>query len=242
MSESYETGWYGKLPSSGDFVTRRLPPSFIEPWDAWLNAMMSGSRERLGPAWRDAFVSAPAWRFVLAPGVLGPQGWAGLIVPSVDAVGRYFPLTIASGLPSRSLDPVATLVRAHNWYDEIEPVVGVVLSPESEIGTFDAQLANRPFPADLVALLEETDETIPPRSRAPRALWIPLGPEFQGEAGLRGLAKPLAAPYSAWLAEESEIFGRSLMLCEKLPAVDQFCAMLNGQWTHARPAAERRTA
>ena len=34
MSESFETGWYGKLPASGDFVTRRLPPSFIEPWDA----------------------------------------------------------------------------------------------------------------------------------------------------------------------------------------------------------------
>ena len=233
MSDSSETGWYGKLPSSGDFVTRRLPSSFIEPWDAWLNAMISGSRERLGAGWREAFLSAPAWRFVLAPGVLGLQGWAGLIVPSVDSVGRFFPLTVASGLSTRAIDPVATLVRAHNWYAEVEPVVSVALSPDSEIGTFDAQLANRRFPGELVATLEETDETIPPRARGQRALWIPLGPEFQGEAGLRGLAKPLAAPYSAWLAEESEIFGRSLMLCEKLPAVDQFCAMLNGEWRHA---------
>jgi type VI secretion system protein ImpM len=240
MSDSFETGWYGKLPVNGDFVTRRLPAAFIEPWDAWLNAVLSGSRERLGAAWRDAFLSAPAWRFVLAPGVIGLQGWAGLIVPSVDSVGRYFPLTVASGLPARSIDPVATLVRAHNWYAEVEPVVSVALSPEAELGTFDAQLANRRFPGELVALLEETEETIPPRSRAQRALWIPLGPEFQGEAGLRGLAKPLAAPYSAWLAEESEIFGRSLMLCERLPGVDQFCAMLNGEW-HSHPA-ERRSA
>ena len=77
MSESFETGWYGKLPANGDFITRRLPPSFIEPWDAWLNAMLLGSRERMGAGWRDAFLSAPAWRFVLAPGVLGEQGWAG---------------------------------------------------------------------------------------------------------------------------------------------------------------------
>ena len=62
MSESYETGWYGKLPAHGDFVTRRLPPSFIEPWDAWLNKMLLGSRQRLGAGWRDAFLSAPAWR------------------------------------------------------------------------------------------------------------------------------------------------------------------------------------
>ena len=118
--------------------------------------------------------------------------------------------------------------------------MNVALSPDAELGTFDAQLANRRFPGELVATLEETEETIPPRSRAQRALWIPLGPEFQGEAGFRGLAKPLAAPCSAWLAEESDIFGRSLMLCEKLPAVEQFCAMLNGEW-HGRPA-ERRIA
>ncbi|MCC6212047.1 MAG: type VI secretion system-associated protein TagF [Burkholderiales bacterium] len=240
MSESFETGWYGKLPCSGDFVTRRLPTAFIEAWDAWLNVMITGSRERLGVAWREAFLSAPAWRFALAPGVIGLQGWAGLIVPSVDSVGRYFPLTVASGLSSASMDPVATLVRAHQWYAEVEPVVNVALSTDAEIGTFDAQLANRRFPEELVATLEETEETIPPRSRGQRALWIPLGPEFQGEAGLRGLAKPLAAPYSAWLAEESEIFGRSLMLCERLPAVDQFCAMLNGEW-HQR-SVERRSA
>jgi len=240
MSESFETGWYGKLPCNGDFVTRRLPFSFIDPWDKWLNAMITGSREQLGGAWREAFLSAPAWRFVLAPGVIGLQGWVGLIMPSVDSVGRYFPLTVASGLSPGSIDPVATLVRAHNWYAEVEPVAGIALSADAEVGTFDAQLANRRFPAELVATLEETEETIPPRTRAQRALWIPLGPEFQGEAGLRGLAKPLAAPYSAWLAEESEIFGRSLMLCERLPAVDQFCAMLNGEW-HQRPV-ERRSA
>ena len=240
MSESFETGWYGKLPASGDFVTRRLPPSFIEPWDAWLNAMLLGSRERLGEGWRDAFLSAPAWRFVLAPGVVGQQGWAGVLVPSVDSVGRYFPITVASALPSKSLDSVTTVVRAHNWYGEVEPVVYAALTPESEMETFDAQLRNRRFPADLIAVPESTEETVPPRGRSQRALWIPLGTEFQGEAGLRGLAKPLAEPYSAWLAEESEIFGRSLMLCEKLPGVEQFCAMLNGEWiSHA---GERKSA
>ena len=240
MSESFETGWYGKLPANGDFVTRRLPSSFIEPWDAWLNAMLQGSRERLGDAWRDAFLSAPAWRFVLAPGVVGQQGWAGVVVPSVDSVGRYFPITVASALPSNSLDSVTTVVRAHNWYGEVEPVVYAALSPDAEMETFDAQLRNRRFPADLLAVPESTEETVPPRGRGQRALWIPLGSDFQGEAGLRGLAKPLAEPYSAWLAEESEIFGRSLMLCEKLPGVEQFCAMLNGEWiSHA---GERKSA
>lgn len=240
MSESFETGWYGKLPTSGDFVTRRVHPSFIEPWDAWLNQMLAGSRERLGAGWKDAFLSAPVWRFVLAPGVIGPDGWAGLIVPSVDSVGRYFPLTVVSQVPVKGMDAVTTLFRAHNWYGEVEPVTAVALAPNAEIETFDAQLANRRFPRELVAVLDESEETIPPRSRSQRALWIPLGEEFEGEAGVRGLARPLAGPYSAWLAEESEIFGRSLMLCEKLPGAEQYCAMLNGEW-HKNPN-ERRSA
>ena len=240
MGDSYDTGWTGKLPASGDFVTRRLPSSFIEPWDAWLNAMVAGSRERLGAGWRDAFLSAPIWRFVLAPGIIGDTGWAGLVAPSVDAVGRYFPLTVASALPARGLDPVSTLVRAESWYAELEPVVAIALTPAAEFGTFDAQIANRRFPADRVAFTEATDETLPPRGRGQRALWIPLDDAFQGEAGLQGLAKPLAEPISAWLAEASEIFGRRLMLCEKLPGVDQYCAMLTGEW----PARghERRSA
>ncbi len=240
MSESYETGWYGKLPAHGDFVTRRLPPSFIEPWDAWLNEMLLGSRKRMSAGWRDAFLSAPAWRFVIAPGVLCEQAWAGLIVSSVDSVGRFFPLTVASALPSASLDPVTTVVRAHNWYGEVEPVAYAALAPEAEMETFDAQLRNRRFPAALIAVPENTEETVPPHGRKQRALWIPLGTDFQGEAGLRGLAKPLAEPYSAWLAEESEIFGRSLMLCEQLPGVDQFCAMLNGEWNTRQ--SERNSA
>jgi type VI secretion system protein ImpM len=177
---------------------------------------------------------------VLSPGVIGADGWAGVIMPSVDSVGRYFPLTVVSQLPVKGMDAVTTLFRAHNWYAEVEPVTAVALAPDAEVETFDAQLSNRRFPSELIAILDESEETIPPRSRAPRALWIPLGEEFEGEAGVRGLAKPLAGTYSAWLAEESEIFGRSLMLCEKLPAVEQYCTMLNGVWH--KPPHERRSA
>ena len=41
-------GWYGKIPATGDFITRRLPVAFIEAWDRWLQEVMGGSRDRLG--------------------------------------------------------------------------------------------------------------------------------------------------------------------------------------------------
>jgi len=99
---SFPVGWYGKIPVTGDFIARRLATAFSEPWDRWLQGVMDGSRERLGARWRDTFLSMPAWRFILAPGMVTPNAWAGLMVPSVDAVGRYFPLTVAVSLPSES--------------------------------------------------------------------------------------------------------------------------------------------
>ncbi len=97
--QEFSAGWYGKIPGTGDFIARRMPSSFSEAWDRWLQAAIAGSRDRLGGRWRDTFLSMPIWRFVLSPGMLTQNAWAGIMVPSVDAVGRYFPLAVASALP-----------------------------------------------------------------------------------------------------------------------------------------------
>jgi len=88
-------GFYGKLPGEGDFVTRRLPWEFTAAWDDWLQQGMQASRAALGEGWLPRYLSAPIWRFQLAPGVCGPLAWRGLFFASVDRVGRYFPLTLA---------------------------------------------------------------------------------------------------------------------------------------------------
>ena len=101
-------GLYGKLPSQGDFVTRRLPWEFTSAWDDWLQQGMHASRTALGERWLDLYLSAPVWRFQLAPGVCGPLGWRGVFFASVDRVGRYFPLTLAfASAPSRAGSGVA---------------------------------------------------------------------------------------------------------------------------------------
>ena len=40
-SQERIVGFYGKMPSRGDFVRRGLPDSFVDPWDAWLQDMMA---------------------------------------------------------------------------------------------------------------------------------------------------------------------------------------------------------
>lgn len=97
-SASPPPGWHGKLPSLGDFASRRLGSEFIEPWDGWLAAGLLWLREQRPEAWLEDYLGSPSWRFLLMPGVLpgeaGRQGWAGVLMPSVDRVGRYFPLTL----------------------------------------------------------------------------------------------------------------------------------------------------
>lgn len=110
-------GWHGKLPALGDFASRRLGSEFIEPWDGWLAAGLHALRSTAPDHWLQHYLASPSWRFLLQPGVLpmararsaagaapAAQAWAGVLVPSVDRVGRYFPFTLAQPLGSAALD------------------------------------------------------------------------------------------------------------------------------------------
>lgn len=85
-------GLFGKLPASGDFVTLDVDPGVREPLDGWLSEGMADLAGR--PEGLSHYLVAPVWRFWCAPGVLGPAPVCGLVMPSVDRVGRYFPLCV----------------------------------------------------------------------------------------------------------------------------------------------------
>jgi type VI secretion system protein ImpM len=89
-------GFYGKLPARGDFVRTGLPREFVDPWDDWLQTVIAGSQSMMGDAWLPAYLEAPIWRFTLPPGMCGGFAALGLMLPSVDKAGRYFPLTFAA--------------------------------------------------------------------------------------------------------------------------------------------------
>ena len=58
LSDSSGTvaGWWGKIAGLGDFASRRLPVDFVSRWDGWLQQVIAGSRERLGPSWLEAYL------------------------------------------------------------------------------------------------------------------------------------------------------------------------------------------
>lgn len=91
-------GAYGKIPAAGDFLRIAVPPGFAEPWDRWLQRVLLTAEEEFRAHWVERYMTAPIWRFSLSPGLAGPSAAAGVLMPSVDRVGRRFPLTLVAGL------------------------------------------------------------------------------------------------------------------------------------------------
>jgi type VI secretion system protein ImpM len=241
-SETFPLGWYGKIPGTGDFIARRMPGAFSEGWDRWLQAAIAGSRDRLGSQWRDNYLSMPVWRFVFSPGLLTPNAWAGIVAPSVDAVGRYFPLAMACALPSLSLDLVRTMIAAEPWFDEIETIALDALAPDANVAAVDAAVMAKPFRAEWLHHPEGADETMPIRGSKTQMISLELAARNAASHDeILALAQRLGEPCGAWLAEESELFGRCLLLCEALPPAEQFCAMMDGRWSeHGWARRDRR--
>lgn len=166
-------GWYGKLPTLGDFASRRLEPAFIEAWDGWLAAGLAAQREALGGGWVRAYLHSPAWRFVLMPGVIGAgraaPAWAGVLMPSVDSVGRYFPLTLVSALPALPAD-AGGLEALLGWLQRLEDVAVDAMQDDWEIEQLE----------DVLALLAPDLKADVAQPRAPPD---PLGQALEGNGG-----------------------------------------------------------
>lgn len=216
-------GLYGKLPARGDFVSRRLDAEFIDAWDAWLQRAISASREALGSGWLECFLSAPVWRFLVPAGMISKAGWTGLMVPSVDRVGRYFPFTVAAPIFADGIDVPASLARALPWLDRLEALALEALTPELDFEAFDRRLAGLAPPADLAVPGLQSDDTVPLGGVVAQFQVWPQVPLEHAVLGLRGSG-------AVWLTRGGEAFPPCLAMCEGLIPGLQFCALLDGRW------------
>jgi type VI secretion system protein ImpM len=132
------------MPALGDFASRRLPADWIAAWDDWLQQELVRSREVLGDDdWLSAYLVAPVRRFWLAPGLLTPPAWLGVLMPSVDSVGRYFPFTLATALPSGH-DELVDALANDNWLDSADAVARQVLDPACDVPALEQAVHEMP--------------------------------------------------------------------------------------------------
>ena len=130
----------------GDFFRLNLSPDFVDPWDHWLRGSLFAARRALGERWQTCYMSAPIWRFTLPAGLVGPRAAQGILMPSVDRVGREFPLTLVR-LFAGQIDVALTDRAAEEFFPALEETALDTLSGEVPRETLAAQLDRLSWPA-----------------------------------------------------------------------------------------------
>jgi type VI secretion system protein ImpM len=163
-------GLFGKLPSKRDFVAINAPRRFLTAWENWVQAGLASSREQLGTGWQEAYLSAPIWRFWLGAEIGGAET-VGALMPSVDGVGRYFPLTVFAAAPEGMIIDPPTIDSMDEWFGSIEASMLGVLDTTEPDG-----------PADLAERLPAPPARARPETPAPPlhpatglAVWLAPG-------------------------------------------------------------------
>jgi len=220
-------GLFGKLPAHGDFVQRNLSSGFINVWDEWLQHFIAGTQEQLGEDWLNIYLTSPIWRFVFSAGVIDENNWTGIMMPSVDRVGRYYPFSVIKKLP-QAVNPFEFIQLQTAWYKNIEALAldaldGVLLiddlMSELESNTVEHKsdysrsafnFDNDGFQFDMV-FEEQSTSTV-----YPLLLDTVMTKSFQS--------------YSVWQTSGSDCISPCLFSAQGLPAVQKMPAMLNGDW------------
>ncbi len=215
-------GFYGKVHTHGDFVLRDLPQRFVAPWDRWLRESMGASRAQLGEAWLDRYLVCPVWRFALAPGLCGEPGWVGLWMPSVDRVGRYFPLTLAAAVSPVDVTPC--FAWANDWFTRAVGLLLGALEDDFDLDRFHEDVRSLGIPTPPAGSCAPA--TVPWMLRA--AHETDLGQVLCGMAP--GLLAAHYAPASLWWAESAGEMGRRFLAWRGLPGPKAFSAFLDEHW------------
>ncbi|WP_293266704.1 type VI secretion system-associated protein TagF [Neptunomonas sp.] len=95
---------YGKLPSHADFVSHCVDPELTSELYDWTQQVVFHSKENMGEtSWLTAYLISPVWRFYLPETEQRKKSIIGVMIPSVDAVGRYFPMFLVFEIDAQGM-------------------------------------------------------------------------------------------------------------------------------------------
>ncbi|TBW36592.1 type VI secretion system-associated protein TagF [Siculibacillus lacustris] len=138
-------GLYGKLPCKRDFIAEAVPRGFLPLWEPWLQGSVAASRMALGRSWQEIYLSAPIWRFWIGARHCG-RNVLGAVMPSVDGVGRYFPLTLMLAAEEGEIVAPPFRDRHEAFFAAAEDLLLDALGEGVVFETLTARLADLPLP------------------------------------------------------------------------------------------------
>jgi type VI secretion system protein ImpM len=241
MDGSPEVGFYGKLPSHGDFLRRRVSDGFVNAWDRWLQECLAATRAVLRDGWLEVYLTSPVWRFACAAKACGPRAVVGVMAPSVDRVGRYFPLTIVAERPQAT--SVFEAFDAGPFFEGAERLIIRTLEADTvDFAEFDERVAAlgdcfESAGADGRLVLDPSAAAVM-GDAAPDVFRVPLESldhlgHALGQLAARRL-ESLYAPLVVFWTDGSSLVDTNCLISKGLPDPDRFVAMFDGQWSERR--------
>lgn len=128
-------GWYGKLPTSGDFVGRGLPRETVQRVDAWFQNGLIQIRHRT-PDWQRFFAWSTPWHCLLSEGLTGTVPVEAHLCASADRVGRLFPLIVCHELRHGE----RVFAGASEWHRKTAQLAVKAIRDQLSADQFDAEL------------------------------------------------------------------------------------------------------
>jgi type VI secretion system protein ImpM len=219
-------GLFGKLSAKRDFIAVSTPRPFLEMWEPWVQACMSASRHELGADWQAAYLTAPLWRFWLGADLAGATAM-GVFMPSVDGVGRYYPLTLLAVAAAPYSVPPPDLDSQDSWFAAAEEFLLSTLDRERSFEQISAALDALPAP-QVGPTVNEAGQIV--RLGEVSAGLVSAGKSFQTAlASLRENNHAISAAASFWWTEGGGDFPPMALSSRGLPDPFRYSTMLTGK-------------
>ncbi len=246
------TGYYGKLPQRGDFVSGKIPTTFKNTWDDWAQQLVIANNELQQQGSAQPWFHLPVYRFYLSSMIAGDNAWVGVMLPSADSVGRLFPFCLA-----RDIDPAISAAEAmashQAFYETLESLIQQLYSNELSFANLNDTLTQ--LDAETAVTAAADTATIARQSSEP-ALSIRIttpadtgDPRFWQSATSAVLSLTCAG-HSFWTTSALSNSSCETLICEGLPSANCCKSLFHGNfdalhWTQFNQSnlpAERRDA
>jgi type VI secretion system protein ImpM len=165
----------------------------------------------LGDLWLERFLASPIWCFSASGGCAGDHSFAGVLMPSLDRIGRYYPLSIVA-LISTEESAAEIAAGAVQWFARLEAAALSCLADNFDFEAFDSALASEPLPTARGGATAHPAGLAPPAAAMPRLLGC--------------LLEQNAVPYSLWWTSGSPTVAAGCRAFQGLPPQEEFHKLL----------------
>ncbi|HKO72463.1 MAG TPA: type VI secretion system-associated protein TagF [Bradyrhizobium sp.] len=218
-------GLFGKLSAKRDFIALATPRNFLETWEPWVQASLSASRHQLGDRWQQAFLTTPVWRFWLGAAICGSTV-AGAIMPSLDGVGRYYPLTLhAVGDAGAPIAP-PDIDAQDEWFNVGENFLLSTLDRAMAFEDISSALDRLPVPRTRIS--DEHDERIVSLGDGMAGMISAVDGFSASLSNLRAASPEVYAAASFWWTSGGGEFPPLVLSCRGLPDAYRYSTLLTG--------------